>query len=108
MTSGLNYQICEYYNFSIKFVNGLLTAIVGKTVLFSPGEPTNKLLSLSGTGSDRTWMEVFPAMPTKHSYTAAICSGKSLIVAGGTQSRNDPFISIVMHSLILVEQKVGN
>ena len=61
---------------SLAVVNGLLTAIgggLGRNV-------TNQLFSLTGK---RKWVERFPPMPTKRYGTAAVCSGKSLVVAGG-------------------------
>ena len=62
---------------SLAVVSGLLTAIggwLGRNV-------TNQLFSLTGEGK---WVERFPPMPTKRNGTAAVCSGKSLVVAGGT------------------------
>ena len=59
-------------------VHGLLTAIGGR---LHTCEVTNRLLSLTG---ERKWVEQFPPMPTKRAVTAAVCSGKSLVVAGGT------------------------
>ena len=67
---------CPNYNFSLAMVNSLLTAIGGKT---SNGEVTNSLLNLT----DNKWMKQFPPMPTKRWWTAVVCSGRSLIVAGG-------------------------
>ena len=67
---------CPHRLSSLAVVNGLLTTIGGE--LGTDG--TNQLLSLSG---ERKWMEQFPPMPTKRQGTTAVCSGKSLIVAGG-------------------------
>ena len=62
--------------FSLPVVRGLLTAIGGV-----PGKhATNQLFSLTG---ERKWVERFPPMPTKRYGTAAVCSEKSLVVAGG-------------------------
>ena len=62
--------------FSLAVVRGLLTAIGGV-----PGKhATNQLFSLTG---ERKWVERFPPMPTKRYGTAAVCSEKSLVVAGG-------------------------
>ena len=61
---------------SLVVVSGLLTAIggwLGRNV-------TNQLFSLTSAGK---WVERFPPMPTKRNGTAAVCSGKSLVVAGG-------------------------
>ena len=44
----------------------------------------NKLLSLVGEGK---WVEQLPCMPTKRRYTAAVCSGKTLVVIGGESDR---------------------
>ena len=66
---------------SLAILNGLLTAVGGRR----SGKPTNTLLSLSGEGSWRKWSEHFPPMPTKRSSTAVVCSGGSLVVAGGTR-----------------------
>ena len=61
---------------SLAVVNGLLTAIGGQL----DTDVTNRLLSLTG---ERKWVEQFPPMPTKRILTAAVCSEKSLVVAGG-------------------------
>ena len=42
---------------------------------------TNKLFSF--TVGDESWTEKFPPMPTKRWHTTALCTGTSLIVAGG-------------------------
>ena len=47
------------------------------------GKITNSLLSLMGEGGAMKWLPHFPAMPTARQGTAAVCSGHSLIVAGG-------------------------
>ena len=67
---------CPNCDFSLAIVNSLLTAIGGKT---SNDEVTNSLLSLT----DNKWTKRFPPMPTKRWSTAVVCSGKSLVVAGG-------------------------
>jgi len=67
---------CPYSFFSLTVVNDYLTTVGGE----NDSEITNKVLSLSTKGE---WVEHFPAMPTKRYGTAAVCSGKSLIVAGG-------------------------
>ena len=64
---------------SLAVVSGLLTAIGGKIGGWMD-DATNQLLSLTGAGK---WVEHFPPMPTKRYGTAAVCSGKSLVVAGG-------------------------
>ena len=67
---------CPNYGFSLAVVNSLLTAIGGKT---SNREVTNSLLSLT----DNKWTKWFPPMPTKRRWTVVVCSGRSLVVAGG-------------------------
>ena len=52
------------------------------------GGATDSLLSLMGEGRDIKWLPNLPAMPTKRYKTAAVCSGRSLIVAGGSDGRN--------------------
>ena len=64
------------HSFSLTIINSLLTAIGGKTTNYVL---TNSLLSLTG----KKWTKQFPPMPTKRSYASVVCSGKSLIVAGG-------------------------
>ena len=61
---------------SLAVVSGLLTAIGGRL----DSNVTNQLFSLAGEGK---WVERFPPMPTNRYGTAAVCSGKSLVVAGG-------------------------
>ena len=75
-------QMPEYPHnmFTLATVNGLLTAVGG----YQSGKPTNTLLSLTGEGSKRKWSKHFPPMPTKRYWTAVVCSGRSLVVAGGT------------------------
>ena len=54
------------------------------------GGVTDSLLSLMGEGRDIKWLPNLPAMPTKRYETAAVCSGHSLIVAGGREDgRNE-------------------
>ena len=72
---------CPNFYFSLAVVNSLLTAIGGKTF----GGVTNSLLSLT----DNKWTKQFPPMPTKCYMTAAVCSGKSLVVAGGSTGHNN-------------------
>jgi len=72
---------CPNYGFNLAMVNSLLTAIGGKTPNY---ELTNSLLSLSGD----KWTKQFPPMPTKRWLTAVLCSGRSLVVAGGVEEGN--------------------
>jgi len=70
---------CPYVASGLAVVNHLLTAIGGNI----RSELTNKLFSLSGEGSEKKWTEVFPPMPTERREMTALCTGTSLIVAGG-------------------------
>ena len=62
-------------------VQHMLT-MVGGAIL---GRATDSLLSL---GRDNKWLPNLPAMPTKRYFTAVVCSGHSLIVAGGRDGSN--------------------
>ena len=75
------------YGFSLAIVNSLLTAIGGET---ANNKVTNSLLSLT----DNKWTEQFPPMPTKRWVTAVVCSGRSLVVAGGV-GKGDKKLSTV-------------
>ena len=66
---------CPHTFSSLAVVNGLLTAIGGMSL-----GVTNRLFSLT---DERKWVEHFPPMPTKRYATAVVCSGTSLVVAGG-------------------------
>ena len=72
---------CPNRNFSLAVINNLLTTIGGKT---PKDELTNSLLSLTS----KTWTEQFPPMPTKRWLTAVVCSGRSVVVAGGVGERH--------------------
>ena len=65
-------------------VHHVLTMVGGQI----SGGATDSLLSLMGEGRDIKWLPNLPAMPTKRYVTAAVCSGHSLIVAGGYDGRN--------------------
>ena len=71
--------------FTLVVVQHMLTTVGGE---LSPGDTTDSLLSLTGEGRNRKWLPNLPAMPTKRYDTAAVCSGCSLIVAGGSDGRN--------------------
>ena len=64
---------------SLAVVSGLLTAIGGQ--IGWTGLVTNQLFSFTGKGK---WVERFPPMSTKRYGTAAVCRGKSMVVAGGS------------------------
>ena len=68
-----------YEGFALTVIDGLLTTVGG----YGGGKNTNKLLSLTGEGSGRRWAEIFPPMPTERYDTSALCTGTTLIVAGG-------------------------
>ena len=70
---------CPNKGFTIVVIDGLLTTIGG----FIGNENTNKLFSLIGEGTGRKWTEKFPPMPTKRYSVSALCTGTTLIVAGG-------------------------
>ena len=72
---------CPNSSFSLAMVNSLLTAIGGMTL---NNEVTNSLLSLT----DNKWTKHFPSMLTKRWLTVAVCSGRSLVVAGGVGERS--------------------
>ena len=75
-----SFPMCPQVGFSLAVVNGLLTAIGGRQAR----QATNTLLSITEEDRGRKWSKKFPSMPTKRWWTAAVCSLKSLIVAGGT------------------------
>ena len=77
---------CPNSGFSLAMVNSLLTAIGGLT---SNSEVTNSLFSLT----DNKWTKHFPPMTTKRWVTAAVCSGRSLVVAG--VGEEDKYLSTV-------------
>ena len=71
---------CPFSNCSLAVVNDLLTTIGGRSGVESA---TNKLFSFTGEGGDKSWTEEFLPMPTKRCSSTALCTGTSLIVAGG-------------------------
>ena len=71
-------------HFTLAVVQHILTMVGGQI----SGKTTDSLLSLMGEGRDKKWLPNLPAMPTKRYYTAVVCSGCSLIVAGGSDDRN--------------------
>ena len=66
-------------NTALVMVQHILTMVGG----YVSGKLTNSLLSLMGEGGAMKWLPHYSAMPTARSHTAAVCSGHSLIVAGG-------------------------
>ena len=69
--------------FTLVVVHHILTMVGGKI----SGGATDSLLSLVGEGRVKKWLPILPAMPTKRYKTATVCSGHSLIVAGGENDR---------------------
>ena len=67
---------CPNRDFGLAVVNGLLTAIGGEMPNHGV---TNLLLSFINS----KWIEQFPPMPTKRWLTITVCSGRSLVTAGG-------------------------
>ena len=65
--------------FTLAIVQSLVTAVGGK----QSGKCTNTLLSLVNAGGKKKWVEHFPPMPTKRIFTVVVCSGNTLVVAGG-------------------------
>ena len=72
-------------NSTLVVVHHVLTMVGGRI----SGGATDSLLSLMGEGRDIKWLPNLPAMLTKRYKTAAVCSGHSLIVAGGRAGRNE-------------------
>ena len=66
-------------------VQHMLTLVGGQ---LRTDEATDSLLSLMGEGRGKKWRPHFPAMPTPRFFTAVVCSGHSLIVAGGKDGCN--------------------
>ena len=68
--------------FTLVVIHHILTMVGGK---LRSGEATDSLLSFTGEGRGKKWLPLFPAMPTKRFWAAVVCSGHSLIVAGGRE-----------------------
>ena len=66
---------CVKVGGSITVINGRLTTV--------GGDKSNELFSLTGEGSSRRWTKEYPPMPTKRRWTTSLCTGATLIVAGG-------------------------
>ena len=72
---------CVRKDGSIAVINGCLTTVtVGG---YSYPNHSDELFSLTGKGSGRRWTRQFPPMPTKRGSTTSLCTGTTLIVAGG-------------------------
>ena len=74
---------CPYSDCSLVIIKTLLTTVGGfdHRLKF-----TNKLFSLMGDSKRENWNDVFPPMPTKREYAAALSTGSYLIVAGGEKA----------------------
>ena len=66
---------CVIKGCSITVINGCLTTV--------GGDNYSKLLSLTGEGNCMMWTEKYPPMPTRRWGTTVVCTGSTLIVAGG-------------------------
>lgn len=76
---------CPTASFALAVVRGLLTAVGGETS-GDRGEryPSNSLFSFHGEESSTgSWDICYPAMPTKRSYSSAVCYQDALVVIGG-------------------------
>ena len=71
-------------HFTLVVVQHILTMVGGQISRAA----TDSLLSLIGEERVQKWLPNLPAMPTKRYQTAVVCSGHSLIVAGGSDDRN--------------------
>lgn len=67
---------CLNCGFTLVTVNNFVTAVGGNRVLYTPG---NALLSFS----QGRWAEKYPPMLSKRSFPAAVCTARTLVVAGG-------------------------
>ena len=87
---------CPTEYFTLAVVNGLLTAVGGwQSPWFGPKKSTNTLLSLiTQERGKKEWVKHFPPMPTKRDLTAVVCSGKSLVVAGGVQEGGNKLTTV--------------
>ena len=65
-----------YSRIALVIISDLLTSIGGTN--------SNKLFTFNG----EKWVEKYPPMPTKRRYPAAVCSGHSLVVAGGRDEQH--------------------
>ena len=74
---------CPYSDCSLVIIKTLLTTVGGFDHRL---KITNKLFSLTGDSKGQNWNDVFPPMPTKREYAAALSTGSYLIVAGGEKA----------------------
>ena len=70
---------CPHMGCSLAVINGTMLTTIGGGY-----PPTNTLFSLIGGSTGGVWTEmIFPPMPTKRRNAVSLCTGTSLIVAGG-------------------------
>lgn len=74
--------------FTLVTVNNLVTAVGGNRELYTPG---SILLSFS----KGKWVEMFPPMPTKRYFPAAVCTCDMLLVAGGCDCIALPTVEVM-------------
>ena len=76
---------CPTASFALAVVRDLLTAVGGETSGDRGRQyPTNSLFSLCGEESRTvSWDMHYPPMPTKRSYSSAVCYQDALVVIGG-------------------------
>ena len=76
-------------NCALVIVDGALTMVGGGGFPY-----TNKLYTFTEEGRCGLWTEMFPPMPTKRQWTAALHTGTHLIVAGGWGSANEALTTV--------------
>ena len=80
---------CLRDNFTLTVINDLVTAVGGRQSVWFGDGFTNTLLSFTAIANGKwEWVMHFPPMPTKREFTAVVCSGKALVVAGGKGEKN--------------------
>ena len=89
---------CPQCSAGLAMVNGLLTAVGGKT---NDGDATNTLVSLTESRSE--WTEHFPPMPVKLVYPAILCTGSYLLVTDIMKN-----VVYVMDTTSLKSEEVGH
>ena len=89
-----------YNAFAVAVIDNLLTTVGGYGGDY---RNTNKLLSLTGEGSGRRWTEKFPPMPTKRFSISALCTGTTLIAAGGWGGCKDEILKTVDSEVLNTE-----
>ena len=88
--NGIGYQTPPHTQSTLVVVHHILTMVGG---LISD-RATDSLLSLMGEGRGKKWLPHLPTMPTKRYNTAAVCSGRSLIVAGGNKDGSNTLATV--------------